>query len=148
MLCIHMQDQAHGDAAEGNYDNWLDAYDSSLRHAQNTEKYVVALYWALATVSTIGCGVYMYMCVCVCIYIYIYTHTHIYIIYIYRYGDVLPLTDKEYVCVCLSACLSVCMYSCMYIHMYTCVHIYTCICVYIYTYRPTHTNTGTETCCR
>ncbi len=36
--------------------NWMDAYDPELREAPNVEKYVACLYWALATVSTIGYG--------------------------------------------------------------------------------------------
>jgi hypothetical protein len=37
-------------------DNWMDQYDADLRDADNTQKYVACLYWALATVSTIGYG--------------------------------------------------------------------------------------------
>jgi hypothetical protein len=32
---------------EDDFNNWLDAYDDSLRHAHNTEKYVAAPYPAL-----------------------------------------------------------------------------------------------------
>ena len=34
--------------------NWMDAYDSDLRYESQVEQYVACLYWAVATVSTIG----------------------------------------------------------------------------------------------
>jgi len=36
--------------------NWMDAYDPELRDQDNIQIYVVCLYWALATVSTVGYG--------------------------------------------------------------------------------------------
>ena len=36
--------------------NWMDAYDSDLRNESQVEQYVACLYWAVATVSTIGYG--------------------------------------------------------------------------------------------
>lgn len=36
--------------------NWMDQYDSDLRNKDDVQKYIVCLYWAIATVSTIGYG--------------------------------------------------------------------------------------------
>jgi len=40
--------------ASGDENNWLDAYDPELRDKDNLQRYVACLYWAIATVSTIG----------------------------------------------------------------------------------------------
>ena len=54
MACTTRRVMQEGEVDGGN--NWMDAYDPALRDADNTEKYVTSLYWALATVSTVGYG--------------------------------------------------------------------------------------------
>ena len=53
-MFVLFRDQAM--SSPENMDNWMDQYDPDLRDKENEQKYVASIYWALATVSTIGYG--------------------------------------------------------------------------------------------
>jgi len=53
-MFVLLRDQTMQDSED--IDNWMDQYDSDLRNKDNVQKYIVCLYWAIATVSTIGYG--------------------------------------------------------------------------------------------
>jgi Ca2+-binding EF-hand superfamily protein len=53
-MFILIRDQAMSGPED--MDNWMDQYDPDLRDEENEQRYVVCIYWALATVSTIGYG--------------------------------------------------------------------------------------------
>ena len=108
-MFVLLREQTMTDSED--FDNWMDQYDADLRDKDNTQKYVVCLYWALATVSTIG------------------------------YGDVLPVNHSERTFSVAVALIGVVIFAFAMGNITTLMATTQVIHTYIHAYIHTHTHT-------